>query len=150
MLVVSLWPDALREAQSQNKDLSRQVQELVNIRNQLQIERDGLSADLSDTKDALRDALARLDAANAALVQLRSDMEHRLREKDDELENIRYGIRLSEQTCLLKQHTSFFLYDRQISQISGEVTVVYRLRVTDWLVGWLAGARGKTWYEVGM
>ena len=82
-------PDALREVQSQNKDLSRQVQELVNIRNQLQAERDGLAADLSDTTDALRDALARLDAANAALTQLRSDMEHRLREKDDELENIR-------------------------------------------------------------
>jgi predicted nucleic acid-binding Zn-ribbon protein len=81
--------DALREAQSQNKDLSRQVQELSTIRVQLQAERDGLAAELSDTKDALRDALARLDAANAALTQLRADMEHRLREKDDEIENIR-------------------------------------------------------------
>jgi len=81
--------DALREAQSQNKDLSRQVQELTTIRVQLQNERDGLSAELSDTKDALKDALARLEAANAALTQLRTDMEHRLREKDDEIDNIR-------------------------------------------------------------
>jgi len=81
--------DALREAQNQNKDLSRQVQELTTIRVQLQNERDGLSTELSDTKDALKDALARLDAANAALTQLRTDMEHRLREKDDEIDNIR-------------------------------------------------------------
>jgi len=81
--------DALREAQSQNKDLSRQVQELTTIRVQLQNERDGLATELSDTKDALKDALARLEAANAALTQLRTDMEHRLREKDDEIDNIR-------------------------------------------------------------
>lgn len=81
--------DALREAQSQNKDLNRQVQELVTIRVQLQNERDALATELADTKDSLRDALARLDSANAALTQLRSDMEHRLREKDDEIENIR-------------------------------------------------------------
>jgi len=85
----SLFTDALREAQNQNKDLSRQVQELTTIRVQLQNERDGLSAELSDTKDALKDALARLEAANAALTQLRTDMEHRLREKDDEIDNIR-------------------------------------------------------------
>ena len=84
--------EALREAQSQNKDLSRQVQELMTIRVQLQNERDGLSAELSDTKDALKDALARLDAANAALTQLRTDMEHRLREKDEEIDNIRLVI----------------------------------------------------------
>jgi len=89
MVSILLLADALREAQSQNKDLSRQVQELTTIRVQLQNERDGLSAELSETKDALKDALARLDAANAALTQLRTDMEHRLREKDDEIDNIR-------------------------------------------------------------
>ena len=62
------------------------------IRLQLQNERDGLAAELGDAKESLRDALARLDSANAALTQLRSDMEHRLREKDDELESIRYCI----------------------------------------------------------
>jgi len=41
------------------------------------------------TRDALKDATARLDAANAALTQLRADMEHRLRDKDDEIDNIR-------------------------------------------------------------
>jgi len=81
--------EALRDAQSQNKDLSRQVQELMMVRVQLQNERDGLSAELNDTKDALKDALARLEAANAALTQLRTDMEHRLHEKDDEIDNIR-------------------------------------------------------------
>lgn len=82
--------DALHEAQGQNKDLSRQVQELINIRLQLQNERDSLAAELSETKDALRDALTRLDGANGALTQLRIDMEHRLREKDEEIENIRF------------------------------------------------------------
>jgi len=81
--------EALREAQGQNKDLSRQVQELTTVRVQLQNERDALSAELSDTKDALKDATARLEASNAALTQLRTDMEHRLREKDDEIDNIR-------------------------------------------------------------
>jgi len=84
--------EAVREAQSQNKELSRQVQELTTIRVQLQNERDGLSAELSDTKDALKDAMTRLEASNAALTQLRSDMEHRLREKDDEIDNIRWVI----------------------------------------------------------
>lgn len=88
--VFRMLTDALREAQSQNKDLSRQVQELMTVRVQLQNERDGLSAELSETKDALKDATARLEASNAALTQLRTDMEHRLREKDDEIDNIRW------------------------------------------------------------
>jgi len=81
--------EALREAQSANKDLGRQVQELTTIRVQLEGERDSLAAELADTRDALKDAQARLDAANSALSQLRSEMEVRLREKDDEIENIR-------------------------------------------------------------
>jgi len=88
-MVLCTFTEALRVAQDQNKDLARQVQELTTIRVQLQNERDGLAAELSDTKDSLKDALARLDAANAALTQLRTDMEHRLREKDDEIDNIR-------------------------------------------------------------
>merc|ERR1712121_587677 len=81
--------DALREANASNKDLNRQVNELTTIRIQLEGERDSLAAELADTKDALKDAQARLDAANAALGQLRSEMEMRLREKDDEIENLR-------------------------------------------------------------
>ena len=92
--------DNLHEALSQNKDLSRQVQELLAIRLQLQSERDGLSSELADTKDALKDALARLDAANGALAQLRSDFEHRLREKDEELENIRSDNICNSSVCL--------------------------------------------------
>jgi len=84
-----LLSDNFRDAQSQNKDLSRQVQELLSIRGQLEAERDRLAAELAETSDALRDALARLDAANASLNQLRVDFEHRLRQKDDELEAIR-------------------------------------------------------------
>lgn len=81
--------EALREAQGGNKDLNRQVQELVSIRVQLEGERDSLAAELGDTRDALKDATARLDGANNALAQLRSELEHRLREKDDELDNLR-------------------------------------------------------------
>ena len=84
-----MYVDQLREAQSQNKDLSRQVQELMAIRHQLEADRDRLAAELNDANEALRDAQARLDAANAALSQLRIDFEHRLREKDEEIENIR-------------------------------------------------------------
>lgn len=87
--VIWLLADALREAQSANKDLSRQVTELTAIRIQLEGERDSLAAELADTRDALKDAQARLDAANAALSALRSEMEHRLREKDEEIESIR-------------------------------------------------------------
>ena len=61
----------MREAQSQNKDLSRQVQELLAIRHQLEADRDRLSSELNDANEALRDAQARLDAANAALSQLK-------------------------------------------------------------------------------
>ena len=85
-----LLSDQLREANSANKDLNRQVQELTSIRMQLEGERDSLAAELADTRDAMKDAQARLDAANNALQQLRSDMEARLREKEDEIENIRY------------------------------------------------------------
>jgi len=49
-----MFADAMREAQNQNKDLSRQVQELTTIRVQLQNERDGFSTELSDTKDTLK------------------------------------------------------------------------------------------------
>lgn len=79
----------MREALSQNNDLSKQVQELNHIRVQLQSERDSLALELADVKEALKDALARLDAANNALNQVKSDCELRLRGKDDELDNLR-------------------------------------------------------------
>jgi predicted nucleic acid-binding Zn-ribbon protein len=87
--VLCAIPDALREANSQNKDLSRQVQELTSIRISLEAERDNLAAELADNRDALRDALAKLEAANNALSSLRVEMDNRLREKDEEMDNIR-------------------------------------------------------------
>ena len=95
-----LLSDQLREANSANKDLNRQVQELTSIRMQLEGERDSLAAELADTRDAMKDAQARLDAANNALQQLRSDMEARLREKEDEIENIRY-VTTTVTSCFL-------------------------------------------------
>jgi len=56
---------------------------------QLESERDSLAAELGDVRDALKDAQARLEAASSALAQLKSDMESRLREKDNEMENMR-------------------------------------------------------------
>jgi len=81
--------DALRDALAQVKDLSRQIPELHAIKLQLETERDGLRTEVSDLQDALRDALARLDAANNNLTQLRADLERRLREKDEEIDSIR-------------------------------------------------------------
>lgn len=98
-LVALFLAEALREAQGANKDLNRQVAELTALRVALEGERDSLAADLADTKDAYKDAQARLDAANNALSQLRSEMEHRLREKDEELENIRWVLALC--ACIL-------------------------------------------------
>ena len=80
---------ALQEADDNNKGLSRQVSELTMIRVQLESERDSLASELGDIRDALKDAQARLEAASSALAQLKSDMESRLREKDNEMENIR-------------------------------------------------------------
>jgi chromosome segregation ATPase len=84
-----VFQDALREAQSQNKDLSRQVQELLTIRVQLEADRDRLSSELNDANEALRDLQLRFETANSSLNQLRIDFEHRLREKDEEIENVR-------------------------------------------------------------
>ena len=62
---------------------------MTSIRINLEAERDNLCAELADNKDALRDALAKLEAANNALSILRSEMDVRLREKDEEIDNIR-------------------------------------------------------------
>ena len=71
------------------KDLSRQIPELHAVKVQLETERDGLRTEVSDLQDALRDALARLDAANNNLNQLRAELERRLQEKDEEIDGIR-------------------------------------------------------------
>jgi len=81
--------DALREALAQVKELSRHIPELQAIKVQLETERDGLKTEVSDLQDALKDALARLDAANNSLTHLRAELERRLREKDEEIDGIR-------------------------------------------------------------
>lgn len=81
--------DQLREANQALKDANRELADLRLLRAQLEAERDNLAAALKDTEDALRDAEAKLANAQAALNQLRQDMEARLREKDEEIENIR-------------------------------------------------------------
>lgn len=82
--------ESFRESESQNKDLTRSVQELTTIRVQLQSERDSLDSELHDSRDTIRDLQSRLDAANATLNQLKNDFDNRLRERDEELENTRY------------------------------------------------------------
>ena len=89
-MAVVVRAEALRESEGSNKDLTRQVQELTLIRSDLQGERDALHSELSEATDANRDLGARLDAANAALQQLKQEMESRLRDAEEEMENLRY------------------------------------------------------------
>jgi uncharacterized coiled-coil DUF342 family protein len=86
---VSPIAESFRESESQNKEFSRSVQELTSIRVQLQSERDSLDTEVRDSRDALKELQARLDAANNVLNQLKIDTDNRLREKDEEIENNR-------------------------------------------------------------
>lgn len=82
--------ESFREADGQNKELTRTVSELTSIRVQLQSERDSMDAEIRDSRDTIRDLQSRLDAANNTLNQLKNDLENRLRERDEELENMRF------------------------------------------------------------
>lgn len=82
--------EQLRDLQGQNKDISRQVTEFASIRIHLETERDNLAGALEDTRDLLKDTQARLDSANNTLAGLKGDLEHRLREKEEELESVKY------------------------------------------------------------
>jgi uncharacterized protein involved in exopolysaccharide biosynthesis len=82
--------NALREANTELKNANRQINELTALKAQLEAERDNLASALRDTEEALRDAEAKLAAAQAALNQLRAEMEQRLREKDEEIDSIRF------------------------------------------------------------
>ena len=82
--------EALRESESSNKDATRQLQELTLIRSELQSERDALHSELSEASDANRDLRSNLDAANAALQQVKQDMDNRLRDAAEEIESVRY------------------------------------------------------------
>ena len=82
----------MREALTQNKELSNKLGEALARKQQLENEKDALAAELVDANEALKDALNRLDASNSALNQLRAELERRLREKDDEIDNIRFVL----------------------------------------------------------
>lgn len=70
----------------------------------LTAERDNLAAALRDTEDALKDAENKLANANAALQALRAEMEQRLREKDEEIEAVRYMIIIFHCTAFWNSH----------------------------------------------
>ena len=99
--------DAFREAQSQNKDFSRQVQELISIRVQLEADRDRLSAELSDAQDGLGEAQTRLEAITNTLTQIKIDFEHRLRSKDEEIETMRSVLDKTVEWLFLSAQLSF-------------------------------------------
>ena len=71
------------------KDLSRQNQELLALRIQLESERDRFAAEFSDSNEALKDLQRRFEAVNIVLNQLRIDYEAQHRLKDEELEKTR-------------------------------------------------------------
>ena len=56
---------------------------------QLQSDRDAMDAELQDSRESIRDLQSRLDSANSVMNQLKVDLDSRLRERDEELENLR-------------------------------------------------------------
>lgn len=67
----------------------RNVNDLTQIKIQLESERESLSAALNDAENANADLENRLAAANNALGTVKAELERRLREKEDELEALR-------------------------------------------------------------
>jgi len=84
--------ESFRESENQNKELSRSVQELTAIRMQLQSDRDAMDVELQDSRDTIRDLQSRLDSANSVMNQLKVDLDSRLRERDEEIENLRSAL----------------------------------------------------------
>ena len=56
---------------------------------QLEADRQNLSSELVDLREAFKDAETRLASANSSLTSLRLELENRVREKDEEIDNIR-------------------------------------------------------------
>jgi len=69
--------------------LSRNVNDLTQIKIQLESERESLSGALADAENANADLENRLAAATTALNNIKVELERRLREKEDELEALR-------------------------------------------------------------
>jgi len=68
------------------------VQELTAIRMQLQSDRDAMDAELQDSRDSIKDLQSRLDSATSVMNQLKVDLDSRLRERDEEIENLRSAL----------------------------------------------------------
>ncbi|VDD75996.1 unnamed protein product, partial [Mesocestoides corti] len=81
--------DQLKETKSALRDANRRLTDLEALRSQLEAERDNLASALHDAEEALKELEAKYAASQNALQHLKSEMEQRLREKDDELENLR-------------------------------------------------------------
>ena len=90
--VCATHTESFRESESQNKELNRSVQELTAIRGQLQSDRDAMEAEVQDSRDTIRDLQSRLDSATSVMNQLKVDLDNRLRERDEEIENLRSGL----------------------------------------------------------
>ena len=81
--------DQLKETKSALRDANRRLTDLEALRSQLESERDNLASALHDAEEALKELEAKYVSSQNALNHLKSEMEQRLREKDDELENLR-------------------------------------------------------------
>jgi len=60
----------------------------------LESERNILADQLGETQEALGGVQSRFDTVSSTLVQLKADAEKRLKEKDDEIDAIRYVQRV--------------------------------------------------------
>jgi len=81
--------EKLKEATDANRDLKRRLAELESAYSLAQSERDSLATALHELKEQMHELQAKYQSTHAALIQLKTDMEQRLREKDDELERLR-------------------------------------------------------------
>jgi len=81
--------EAFRESENQNKELNRSVQEQTAMRMQLQSDRDAMEAEIQDSRETIKDLQSRLDSANSVMNQLKVDLDSRIRERDEEIENLR-------------------------------------------------------------
>ena len=88
-VVCCCMTESFRESEGQNKELSRTVQELTMVRQQLQSDRDAMEAEIADSRESIKDLQSRLDSANSVMNQLKVDLESRVRERDEEIENLR-------------------------------------------------------------
>lgn len=88
-MIMFIPTDQLKETKSALRDANRRLTDLEALRSQLEAERDNLASALHDAEEALKELEVKYVATQNALQHLKTEMEQRLREKDDELENLR-------------------------------------------------------------